>query len=139
ERLLDASDGRALLADRDVDAAQLLGLVARLPVGFLVEDRVDAQRRLAGLAVTDGELALPASDRRHGVDGLDAGLHGLLSRVALQHGGGLQLERAGGRGLDLPETVDRLAERVDRAAEEPVTDGDGEDLARRARRQLQGD
>src|SRR5699024_6547537 len=97
ERLLDAGDGRALLADRDVDAAQLLGLVARLPVGFLVEDRVDAQRRLAGLAVTDDELALPASDRRHGVDGLDAGLHGLLNRLALQHGGGLQLERAGDR------------------------------------------
>jgi hypothetical protein len=39
----------ALLADGDVDAADLLGRVARLPVLLLVDDRVDRDRRLAGL------------------------------------------------------------------------------------------
>ena len=43
-------DRRALLTDGDVDALHALTL--------LVQDRVDADRRLAGLAVADDELAL---------------------------------------------------------------------------------
>src|SRR6478736_3902333 len=61
-------DGRALLADRDVDAAHLLVRVAGLPVLLLVDDRVDGDRGLAGRAVTDDQLALAAADGRQGVD-----------------------------------------------------------------------
>ena len=38
---------------------------------------------LAGLPVADDQLALAAADGGHGVDGLDAGLHRLLDRLAL--------------------------------------------------------
>ena len=70
----DAGHGRFLLADRHVEA-----LHARV---LLVDDRVDADGRLAGLAVADDQLALAAADRRHGVDGLDAGLQRLADRLA---------------------------------------------------------
>src|SRR3546814_9253821 len=49
----DLRDGRALLADGDVDAIELLALIGAL-VGFaLVDEGVDRDRGLAGLAVAD--------------------------------------------------------------------------------------
>src|ERR1043165_3279514 len=44
------------------------------PGALLVDDGVDRDRRLAGLAVADDQLALAAADGDHGVDGLEAGL-----------------------------------------------------------------
>ena len=129
ERTLDGGDRRALLADGDVDAANLLVLVARLPVGPLVDDRVDRDGRLAGLAVADDELALTAADRDHGVDRLDAGLHRLVNALALHHAGRLQLEGTPTVAGDSAESVDRVAERVDDATEVAVADGHGEHLA----------
>ena len=64
ERAAHAGDRGALLADGDVDAADLLLRVAGLPVGLLVDDRVEADGGLAGLAVADDQLALAAADRR---------------------------------------------------------------------------
>ena len=100
ERALDGRDRRALLADGDVDAAHLLVGVARLPVGLLVDDRVDRDGGLAGLAVADDQLALAAADRDHRVDGLDAGLHRLVHALALHDAGRLQLEGATAVGRD---------------------------------------
>src|SRR5690606_10921533 len=68
-------DGRRLLTDSDVDA---------LDAGAaLIDDRVDRDRALAGLPVADDQLALPAPDRDHRVDRLEAGLHRLADRLAL--------------------------------------------------------
>ena len=86
QRLDGLRDGRALLADRDVDALHALTL--------LVQDRVDRDRGLAGLAVADDELALTAADRRHRVDGLDAGLQRLVHGLAAGDAGRLDLEAA---------------------------------------------
>ena len=61
----DLGDGGLLLADGDVDAD------ARL-CRLLVDDGVDGDGGLAGLAVADDQLALAAADGDHGVDGLDA-------------------------------------------------------------------
>jgi hypothetical protein len=56
ERLDDARDGRFLLADGDVDAHhRVLGA----PVLLLVDDRVERDGGLAGLAVADDQFALP--------------------------------------------------------------------------------
>ena len=76
---------RALLADRDVEAEDVLPL--------LVDDRVDADRGLAGAAVADDELALAAADRDHRVDGLEPGLERLLDRAAVDHAGRVALDR----------------------------------------------
>ena len=122
-------DRRALLADGDVDAADLLLRVARGPVLALVQDRVDRDRGLAGLAVADDQLALATADRGHRVDGLDAGLHRLGDRLTLDDRGGLQFEDAALGALDRAEAVERVAERVDDATEVGVADRDREDLA----------
>src|SRR5207237_7052419 len=66
----DLRDGRALLADRYIDAVELLGFVAARIDLPLVQDRVDRQRRLAGLPVADDQLALAAPDWHERVDRL---------------------------------------------------------------------
>ena len=119
-------DRRALLADRDVDADHV--------PAPLVQDRVDRNRRLAGRAVADDELALPAADRNHRVDRLQAGLQRLLHRLATDHARCLELERSAFGRLDRPEAVERVPERVDDAPEQAVADGHAHDLAGPAHR-----
>ena len=118
----DAGDGRLLLPDGDVEAVNALAL--------LVDDRVDRDGGLAGLAVADDELALPAADRDHRVDGLDARLQRLLDRLARDDAGRLDLDAAAVRRLDRALAVDRLPERVDDAADERLADGHVHDAAR---------
>ena len=126
QRLHDLRDGRTLLTDRDVDALHALTL--------LVQDRVDGDGRLAGLAVADDQLALTPPDGGHRVDGLDAGLQRLVHRLAPGDAGRLHLEPAllglGDRALG----VDRHTECVDDAAEQPVADRNGEDAPGRGDR-----
>ena len=108
--------GRALLTDGNVNADNVLAL--------LVDDGIGGDGGLAGLAVTDDQFALTASDGDHGVDGLDTGLK--------RNGDALALQDAGGRGLDGGEflrldgalAVDGLAERIDDAAEHGTAHGD---------------
>ena len=82
----DRGHRRLLLADGDVDADDVLAL--------LVDDRVDRDGGLAGLAVADDQLALAAADRDHRVDGLDAGLQRLVHRLAGDDAGRLDLDLA---------------------------------------------
>ena len=109
-----AGDGRFLLADGDVEA---------LHAGvLLVDDRVDGDGRLAGLAVADDQLALAAADRRHGVDGLDAGLQRLAHRLPLGDAGGDEFDRPALGGGDRALAVERIAERIEHAAEHGIAD-----------------
>ncbi len=112
-------DGGALLADRHVNALHTLSL--------LVQDGVDRDRGLAGLAVTDDELALTAADRGHRVDGLDAGLERLVHRLAAHDAGRLDLHAPQLRADKLAAAIDGLTEGVDDASEDAVTDRDRED------------
>ena len=98
--------------------------------GLLVDDRVDGDRRLAGLTVTDDELALTATDRDHGVDGLDPGLQRLLHRLATDDARRLDLDAARFGSTRWALAVDRLPERVDDAAEHRVTHRHAGDAAR---------
>src|SRR6185312_1826671 len=101
-------DRRLLLADRDVDA---------LNAGcLLVDDGVDGESRLAGLAITDDELALAAADRDHRVDGLVTGLYRLADRLTINNAGRHTLDRGGALGVDRALAVERLTQRVDDAA-----------------------
>ncbi len=120
ERSLDTGDRGALLADRDVHAAHLLLGIAGLPCLTLVEDGVDADRGLAGLAVADDQLTLSAPDRGLRVDCLDAGLQRLGHTLALNHRRRLKLQHAAGVGLDVALCVDRLTEWVDDTTEERI-------------------
>ena len=121
EHLDQPGHGRFLLPDGHVEA-----LYAGV---LLVDDRVDADGGLAGLAVADDQFALAAADGRHRVDGLDAGLQRLLDRLPLGHAGGVGLDQPALGGDDRPAAVQRVAQRVDHAAEHGVADRHGEQPA----------
>ena len=116
-------DRGQLLADGHVDADEALAL--------LVDDRVDGDRRLAGLAVADDQLALAAADRDQGIDGLDAGLDRRIDRLADDDAGRDALDRPGGRRRDRTLVVERAAEGVHDPAEQPLPDGHLDDAAGR--------
>src|SRR3546814_3863497 len=68
----DLCDGRALLADSDIDAIKLLRFVGA-GVGFLlVDEGVDRDGGLAGLAIADDQFALAAADGNERVERLES-------------------------------------------------------------------
>ena len=111
--------GRAL-ADRHIDADHVRVL--------LIDDRIDADRRLAGGAVADDQLALAAPDREQGVDHQNARLHRLGDEIALDDRGRRALDRHLRFGLYRLVAVERPAERIDDAAEQSRPDRDPDDL-----------
>src|SRR5579885_3563663 len=68
---------RALLPDAAVNANHVAAL--------LVDDRVQNDRGLSGLAVADDQLPLPAPNRNHRIDGLNARLQRLPHRLPVQN------------------------------------------------------
>src|SRR5436189_226518 len=74
-------------------------------------------------------IALAAADVRHRVDRLDPGGERLLHRLPRDHARRLELERARLGRLDRAAPVERVAERVDDAAEQRLADRDARDLA----------
>ena len=127
ERVDHLRDRRRLLPDGDVDALHLL---VGAPQLTLVDDGVDDDGSLARLAVADDELALPAPDRRHRVDGFDARLERLFDGLTRGHRRRLYLERTALLGVDGPLSVHRIAESVDDASQQGVSDRRREDLPR---------
>ena len=77
---------------------------------------------LAGLAVADDQLALAAADRDQRVDRLEAGLHRLVHRLARNDAGRLHVDAAAFGRDDRALAVDRVAERIDDAAEQALAD-----------------
>ena len=71
----DFGHRRFLLADRHIDADH--------PLALLVDDRIQRDGRLAGLAVADDQFALPPADRDHRIDALDARRQRLFHRLAV--------------------------------------------------------
>ncbi len=92
------SDGRVLLADGDVDTLNAGTL--------LVDDGVDGDSGFTRLAVTDDQLALAASDRHHGVDGLEAGLHRFIDRFTFDNARRDFFDRRTEIGFNRPLAVD---------------------------------
>src|SRR6185312_740183 len=130
QRLDDLRHGRALLADRDIDAVELSLLVARGVHRLLIEEGVDGNGGLAGLAVADDELALAAADRHQRIDRLEPGLHRLMHGFARNDTRRLDLDAGARDVLERPLAVDGIAERIDHPAEQPaahrhVDDGAG--------------
>ncbi len=121
EVLHHLGDGRFLLADGDVDAFHA-GLL-------LADDRVDADGGLPDLAVADDQFALAAADGRHRVDRLQARVHRLVDRLAVDDAGGDHLDPAEFRRFDGTLAVQGGARGVDDAAEHRLADGDLRDLA----------
>ena len=120
--LVDHADhGRLLQADRDVNADHAGAL--------LIENRVDGNRCLSGLAVADDQLALAAADRDHRVNRLDPGLERLVHGLTAGDTRRLVLERTAMRSFDHPLAVQRPAERIDHAADERLAARNTQELA----------
>src|ERR1700726_1266013 len=120
ENLDELRDRRSLLPDRDIDAIQLDLLVAGSVERLLVQDGVERNRGLAGLAVADDQFALPAADRDQRIDRLEACRHRLVDRFARNDAGRLDVDAHPLVGLDRALAVDRIAERIDHAAEQAL-------------------
>ncbi len=62
--LNNVRDGRSLLADSDVDAVKLLGIlsVGVVEGGLLVDDGIDGDGSLSSLSVTNDKLSLATTD-----------------------------------------------------------------------------
>ena len=62
--LHDVGDGGSLLADSDVDAVKLLGVlsVGVVEGGLLVDDGIDGDGSLSSLSVTNDELSLATTN-----------------------------------------------------------------------------
>ncbi len=115
----DLRDGGLLLADRVVHADDALPA--------LVDDRVHGDGGLARLPVADDQLALAAADRHHAVNRLEPGLQRFLHRLPIDDAGSETLDRQKLFRRDRTLAVNRLAERVDDAAEHLVADGNRDD------------
>jgi hypothetical protein len=116
-------DSGTLLANGDVDAVKLLGLVVGVVPPLLVEDGVKSNGSLTGLTVTNDQLTLTTADGHHGVDGLETSLYGLVDGVTGKNTGGLLLGTTLLSGLDGTLAVDGVAEGVNDTAEEGLADG----------------
>ena len=124
EGLDELGDGRTLLANSDVDAVELLGLVVGVVPALLVEHGIKSDSSLAGLTVTNDQLTLATADGNHGVDGLETSLDGLVDGLAGQNAGGLELGTALLGELDGTLAIDGVTESIDDTAEQLRADGD---------------
>ena len=70
---------------------------------------------------------MPAANRNHGIDRLQAGLHRLLDGFAINHARSDALHRVVLRGLDRTLAVDRVPERVHHTAQHLVPDRNRDD------------
>src|SRR5438132_1240164 len=95
---------RSLLPDRNVDANDVLTL--------LIDDRVDRDGSLSGLAVTDDQFALAAAYRDHRIDGFQSGLKRLLHGLAIDNTGRDTLNGQTVFGDDGAFPVDGLCESI---------------------------
>src|SRR5215813_3238417 len=130
QHLGELNHGGALLADGHIDAVELDLFVAGGVERFLIEDGVEGNRGLAGLAIANDQLALAAADGDQCVDGLEAGSHRLRHGFARDDARRLDVNAPTLLGIDRPLAVDRIAERVDHAAEQGLADGYLDDGAR---------
>ena len=96
----------------------------------MVDDRVQRDRCLAGLPVADDQFALPASDRNHGVDRLDPGLHRFFDRLPFHHAGRDALDRIEAFCRDRSFAVDRISERVHDPPDQRLAHRNRHDAAR---------
>ena len=115
EGLDDVGDRRTFLADCHIDAIDRLSFQV---AGPLVDDGVDRDGRLACLTVSDYQLTLAASDRDHGIDGLQACLERFRDRLAVNHPGSFTFQRHLSQlAANAAQAVERNTERIDNPAE----------------------
>ena len=101
-------NGGGLLADGDIDTFNA--------GAFLVDDGIDGDSGLTDLAVADDQFPLAAADGDHGVNSLEADLHGLVHRLAGNNTRGDFFQRIGHGRIDWALAVNGVTQGIDHAA-----------------------
>ena len=127
EVLHDAGHCRTFLSDSYINTIYRITFVVEF---LLVDNRVDSDGGLTGLAVANDQLTLASTDRNHGIHSLDTGLERFLHRLTEDDTGSLAFE---GHlievALDVALAVDGVAEGVDDTSAEAFTHADGGDTS----------
>src|SRR4030095_8322667 len=110
----DLRHGGTLLSDGDVDTDHIAAL--------LIDDGVDGDGGLAGLAIADDQLTLAAADRNHAVDRFQTRLQRLFDRLARDNARRFELDTPALFGIDRSATIDRFAQGIDHAADKLFAD-----------------
>ena len=130
ENLHELGNGGALLPNSDIDAIELLALVGALVDGLLVQNRIERDSGFTRLTIADDQFALATANGYQSIDRLQASCHWLMHRLARNNARGLNVDLHALFGLDWAFAVDRIAERVNNAAQKTlanrrVNDGAG--------------
>ena len=116
-----------------MEAIDAVDGLALQELGTLVDDGVDRDGRLAGLAVADDQLALASADRNHRVDGLEAGLQRFAHGLPEDDARSLALQRHPHRlARHRAEPVERGADRIHHAAHQALAHRNAGDAAHAA-------
>ena len=87
---------------------------------FLIDDGIHTNGRFPDLPVSDNQLTLSPSNGGHGVNGLDARVHGLLHRLAGNHARCHHLDSSGFGSVNGTLAVQGLSHGVDHPAENRI-------------------
>ena len=118
--LHQAGDGRSFLTDSHIDTEHRFTCFVS---STLIDYRVDRNRCLSSLSVTDDQLTLSASYRNHGIDRLEPGLQRLCHRLTEDHARCLSLKRhLAELSLNPSLAVQRLAKRVHDTTDHALAD-----------------
>ena len=105
----DRVDGRGLLTYGHIDTFY--------PGALLVDNGVDSDGGLAGLAIADDQLTLAAADGHHGIKGFKAGLYRLAHGLPGDNSGGDLFDWRGLLTVHLTLAVDGYAQGIDDPAQ----------------------
>jgi hypothetical protein len=123
--LNELGNGRALLANSNVDTVQLLALIAAGVVPtLLVEDGIKSDSGLTGLTVTNDQLTLATANGHHGVDTLHTSLYGLVDGTTGKDTRSLELSTALGLSVQGTLAINGVTKSVNDTAEKLRADGD---------------
>ena len=106
----------ALLPDRHIDTNQILA--------FLIDDRIDRQSRLPGLAISDDQLALPSTNWDHRIDGFDPCLDRGIHVLSFDHPCRDPLDRAVALEFERALPIERFTQGVHHASNQAVAHRD---------------
>ena len=121
EGLHHLRDRGALLTDGDINAIELFALIVALIDRLLIDEGVDRNRGLAGLAVANDQLTLATAHWNETVDRLQAGLHRLTETDwrGMMPGAFTSASRRSAASIG-PLPSKRIAKRVDHAAKQAL-------------------
>ena len=124
EDLDDVGNGRSLLTNGNVDAVKLLGEVITSVASLLVNDGIDGNGSLSSLSITNDELSLSSTNWHKGIDGLEAGLHGLMHGFSWDNTWSFELNSLPLNRLDWTVSINWVTKWINNSGEHAISNWD---------------